>query len=66
MRRNTAQQPQSREQLIDEVIDIFQPRSPVPLTREDGREIYENLTGFFNTLLAIKKERDAALAGGAA
>ncbi len=65
MRHPPAKQEQSRDQLIDEVIEIFQPRSSVPLTREDGREIFENLTGFFNTLLAIKKQRDAALAGGA-
>ena len=62
MRHDRAKLNQSREVLIDEVIEIFQPRSPEPLTREDGREIYENLTGFFNTLLAIKRDRDAALA----
>lgn len=66
MRRTTDTREQRREQLITEVIDIFQPRSPVPLTREDGREIYENLTGFFSTLLRIHEKREAALAGGAA
>jgi hypothetical protein len=63
MPRRSAQPP-SREQLIDDVIEVFQPRSPVPLTREDGREMYQNLTGFFNTLLSIRQKRDAALAGG--
>ena len=66
MRHSAAKQKQSYEEVLDEVIDVFQPRSPVPLTREDAREIYENLTGFFNTLITIKNKLDAAAVGGAA
>lgn len=66
MRHSAAKQKQSYEEVLDEVINIFQPRSPVPLTREDAREIYENLTGFFNTLITIKNKLDASAVGGAA
>ena len=52
---------ENKERLIDEAIELFQPLSPDPLTREDGREIYENLTGFFTTLIAMKQDRDEAL-----
>jgi hypothetical protein len=53
----------TKEAMISEVIDIFQPHSPAPLTREDGREIYENLTGFFSTLLRIHRQRQLTVGG---
>ena len=52
---------ENKERLIDEAIELFQPKSPTPLTREDGREIVENLTGFFTTLIAMKKDYDEAM-----
>ncbi len=36
--------------LIDEAISIWQKRSEKQLTREDGREIVENVMGFFSIL----------------
>jgi len=35
---------------IDETICVWQKRTARQLTREDGREIIENLTGFFRVL----------------
>ena len=35
---------------IDQTIAIWQPRTKRQLTREDGREIIENMTGFFRIL----------------
>jgi hypothetical protein len=35
---------------IDQTIAIWQPRSERRLTREDGREIIENISGFFRIL----------------
>jgi hypothetical protein len=40
----------AREALLDEALEIFQPRTTERLTREDAREIYVNLTGFFRVL----------------
>ena len=36
--------------LLDEALEIFQPRTSRRLCREDAREIYVNLTGFFRVL----------------
>jgi hypothetical protein len=36
--------------LLDETIAIWQPRASRTLTREDARQIVENMTGFFNVL----------------
>jgi hypothetical protein len=41
---------------IDETLAFWQPQSRRPLTREDAREIIENVSGFFSILL----EWDAA------
>lgn len=35
--------------------EVFQPYSPAPLTREDCREIRQNLTGAFQVLLRVKR-----------
>jgi hypothetical protein len=45
---------------IDETIAIWQKRSKRPLTREDGREIIENMTGFFRVLLEWDRAERAA------
>jgi hypothetical protein len=42
---------QYSELLLDETIAIWQPYSKRPLSREDARQILENMTGFFQTLL---------------
>jgi hypothetical protein len=36
--------------LIDQTLIVWQPRAKRQLTREDGREIVENITGFFRIL----------------
>jgi hypothetical protein len=37
-------------QFLDETIAVFQPLSQRPLSREDAREIVQNITGFFQVL----------------
>lgn len=37
-------------QLIDRTLEFWQARSSDKLTREDAREIIENVTGFFRVL----------------
>jgi hypothetical protein len=37
-------------QLIDRTIDMWQPKSRRQLSREDARQIVENVTGFFHIL----------------
>jgi hypothetical protein len=45
---------------IEQTIDIWQKRTDRRLTREDGREIIENITGFFTILQEWeRKERTA-------
>lgn len=39
-----------QKQLIDQTLEFWQARSPKTLTREDAREIIENVTGFFQLL----------------
>jgi hypothetical protein len=49
--------------LIDQTIAIWQKRTERRLTREDGREIIENITGFFAILQEWeRKERTAGSA----
>jgi hypothetical protein len=45
-----------REELIDRTVAFWQPYSSRPLTREDDRQILENLTGFFGVLLRWHEE----------
>jgi len=45
-----------RADFLDETIAIWQPRAKRTLTREDAREIIENVTGFF----AVLREWDRA------
>ncbi len=44
-------------QVLDETISFWQPLSPRKLTREDARQIRENLTGFFRVLAAWEAEK---------
>jgi hypothetical protein len=37
-------------QFIDETLAFWQPRATRTLTREDGREIFQNLVAFFSIL----------------
>ncbi len=50
-----------RPDLIEQTLGVWQPLASRKLTREDGREIIENMTGFFKLLLEWDaKERRAA------
>ncbi|MGH8646771.1 MAG: hypothetical protein ACREX4_20850 [Gammaproteobacteria bacterium] len=40
----------ANDNLIDRTIELWQPRLRRELSREDGRQIVENVTGFFSTL----------------
>ncbi len=50
----------TQEELIDRAIAIFEPRAGRPLTREEGRQAVANLTGFFRTLMAIRRRHEIA------
>ena len=50
--------PEFSDELLDETTEIWQPLSPRTLTREDAREILENVTGFFRILIEWKKKED--------
>ncbi|HEY5066595.1 MAG TPA: hypothetical protein VIJ04_17450 [Xanthobacteraceae bacterium] len=41
---------EERGDLIDETLAVWQPRATRQLTREDGRQIIENMVGFFSVL----------------
>ncbi len=43
--------PHVAEQMIDDAIEHFEPLAGRKLTREDGREITQNLVGFFELLI---------------
>jgi hypothetical protein len=45
--------------LFEETIRFWQARTPRPLTPEDGRQMVENVTGFFNTLQRWSAAADA-------
>ena len=47
-------------ELLDDTIAIWQPRAKRPLSREDAREILENLTGFFSVLREWQLAEQAA------
>jgi hypothetical protein len=44
---------------IDQTIAIWQERTERKLTREDGREIIENITGFFSILQEWEQKEEA-------
>lgn len=45
------------EAFLERTIEVFQQYSPTALTREDAREIAENVSGLFGLLLQLKKAR---------
>ncbi len=45
----------ANDNLIDRTIDLWQPRLRRELTREDARQIAENVTGFFSILAEWSK-----------
>lgn len=55
--------PLDEDPLVDETLAVFQPRTSRKLSREDGRQIRENLCGFFALLLEWDR-RERAEAGG--
>ncbi len=42
---------ETKRQFIDRTLEVWQPRTSRALTREDARQIAENVTGFFRILL---------------
>lgn len=53
-------------QILQDAADYWEPRAGHKLSREDARQILENLTGFFETLAAWGVERrEGRPAGGA-
>ena len=48
-----------KDRLIDQTIEVWQPRTSRKLSREDGREIAENTVGFFQTLRRWSEEASA-------
>lgn len=40
-----------RDRLIDRTLEVWQPRLGRDLSREDARQIVENVTGFFRLLI---------------
>jgi len=38
------------QEVVEDTIEFWQPRTSRPLTHEDGRQAVENVTGFFATL----------------
>jgi hypothetical protein len=52
--------PPGNGDFIDQTIAIWQKRTERKLTREDGREIIENITGFFSILQEWKRKERAA------
>lgn len=53
--------------VIDHALEFWQPLSPRQLTREDAREIIENMTGFFSVLMEWEmQDRGLRLEDGAA
>ena len=49
-----------RGDFIDQTIAIWQKRTERKLTREDGREIIENISGFFSVLQEWERNERAA------
>jgi hypothetical protein len=49
----------ANENLIDRTIELWQPRLRRELSREDARQIVENVTGFFSLLSQWSKSETA-------
>ena len=55
---------EARAKLLDRTLEVWQPRTSRQLTREDARQIIENVNGFFRILLEweMASQRGAAAA----
>lgn len=54
-----------QEDFLDYTLKVWQPRTSRKLNREDARQIYENLTGFFQILMKWDaSERQSKLEDG--
>ena len=51
--------PETNEALVDLTLEVWQPHYERQLSREDARQIAENLTDFFRVLLRWKAMREA-------
>lgn len=60
MQKPLADKPAGGEDFLDQTIAVWQPYSDRPLSREDAREIVENVSGFFRVLLEwVQEDRRA-------
>ena len=50
----------ANENLIDRTLELWQPRLRRELSREDARQILENVTGFFSLLSQWSKSETAS------
>ena len=50
MRSSVTSTKAANDNLIDRTIETWQPRIDSNLSREDARQIFENVTGFFSIL----------------
>ncbi len=48
-----------KRDFIDETLEFWQQRASTPLTREDARQIIENVAGFFNVIQEWEKEEES-------
>lgn len=60
---------ETRPNLVDDTLAVWQRRSRRQLSREDAREIVENITGFFTILAEWSRQEereryDAKIRGG--
>jgi hypothetical protein len=52
----------AKDKIIERTLEIWQPRTSRKLTREDGRQMVENISGFFDVLGEWEaKEREAGV-----
>ncbi len=54
------------EQFLQETVEFWQPRTARKLTREDARQMVENVTGFFQVLAEWDAKAKAAHAASEA
>ncbi len=59
MRSSVKPSTAANDNLIDRAIETWQPRAERDLSREDARQIVENVTGFFSVLADWAREERA-------
>lgn len=62
-KRRARRADEAHEALIDRALELYQPRTPRRLDREDGREIVHNLSGFLSVVAEWKRREKAMSAG---